>query len=175
MLWGLLPIALKVVLARLDPYTITWYRFAASALVLGTVLAPTQRLPAFGAMNRRTWLLVVFALAALVGNYVLYLVALVHATPTVNQTVNQLAADVPAVGRAPCVTRNDSPPGNGPVRAAADGLLLFFNWRLSELRDLSGGLGLGVMLLVIAAIVWAAYGLVQNSCCGTSSRSKSCG
>ena len=40
-LWGLLPIALKVVLARLDPYTITWYRFAASALVLGTVLAAT--------------------------------------------------------------------------------------------------------------------------------------
>ena len=74
-LWGLLPIALTVVLARLDPYTITWYRFAASALFLGTVLAATQRLPAFGAISRSTWLLVVIALAALVGNYVLYLVA----------------------------------------------------------------------------------------------------
>ncbi len=32
-LWGLLPIALKVVLTGLDAYTITWCRFAVSMLV----------------------------------------------------------------------------------------------------------------------------------------------
>jgi drug/metabolite transporter (DMT)-like permease len=42
------------------------------------------------------------------------------------------------------------------------GLLLFFNRRLPELADLSGGLGLGVALLLIASAVWAVYGLVQK-------------
>jgi drug/metabolite transporter (DMT)-like permease len=43
------------------------------------------------------------------------------------------------------------------------GLVLFFNRRLVELRDLSGGLGLGVALLVIASIIWAMYGLAQKT------------
>jgi drug/metabolite transporter (DMT)-like permease len=30
--WGLLPIALKIVLAGMDAWTITWYRFAASGI-----------------------------------------------------------------------------------------------------------------------------------------------
>jgi drug/metabolite transporter (DMT)-like permease len=42
------------------------------------------------------------------------------------------------------------------------GLLLFFNTRLPLLLDPSGGTGLGVALLVAAAIVWAAYGLAQK-------------
>ena len=161
-LWGLLPIALTVVLARLDPYTITWYRFAASALFLGTVLAATQRLPAFGAISRSTWLLVVIALAALVGNYVLYLVALVHATPTVNQTVSQLAPMFLLLGGLLVFKERFTARQWAGFALLLMGLLLFFNRRLSELRDLSGGLGLGVMLLVIAAISWAAYGLVQK-------------
>ena len=42
------------------------------------------------------------------------------------------------------------------------GLLLFFNRRLPELFDLSGGLGLGVALLVLSSVVWAAYGMAQK-------------
>lgn len=33
--WGLLPLALKITLDVLDPYTITWFRFLTAALVLG--------------------------------------------------------------------------------------------------------------------------------------------
>ena len=43
--WGLLPIALKAMLAYMDPYTITWYRFFVSALLLLAFLGWRGRLP----------------------------------------------------------------------------------------------------------------------------------
>jgi len=46
MLWGVLPIALKIALKSVDPYTVTWYRFASSGVVLGIVLGMTGGLPA---------------------------------------------------------------------------------------------------------------------------------
>jgi drug/metabolite transporter (DMT)-like permease len=74
--WGLLPLALKITLDVLDPYTITWFRFLTAALVLGGILAVTRRLPALGSLDRRTWVIFCVALLGLVGNFVLYLVAL---------------------------------------------------------------------------------------------------
>ena len=44
-LWGLLPIALKIVLGGMDPYTITWYRFATSGAILGVILAAAKNAP----------------------------------------------------------------------------------------------------------------------------------
>jgi drug/metabolite transporter (DMT)-like permease len=34
-MWGVLPIALKALLDRIDPYTLTWYRFLAAGALLG--------------------------------------------------------------------------------------------------------------------------------------------
>ena len=97
--WGLLPLALKITLEVLDPYTITWFRFLTAALTLGVILASTHQLPAIGALEGRTWLIFCVALFGLVGNFVLYLVALRFTTPTVNQTVVQLS---PGVARCTC-------------------------------------------------------------------------
>ena len=44
-LWGLLPIALKVVLEGMDAYTIVWWRFAISMAGLGAFLALRGALP----------------------------------------------------------------------------------------------------------------------------------
>jgi drug/metabolite transporter (DMT)-like permease len=44
-LWGVLPIALDVVLEYLDVYTLTWYRFAAACLTLGVILRAKNHLP----------------------------------------------------------------------------------------------------------------------------------
>jgi drug/metabolite transporter (DMT)-like permease len=44
-LWGILPIALKVALTELDAWTLTWYRFAGAMVTVGTWLAVRGRLP----------------------------------------------------------------------------------------------------------------------------------
>lgn len=162
MFWGVLPLALKIALQGLDPYTITWYRFAVSALVLGVILAATGRLPTLGSLNRRAWRLLAIALAGLTGNYVLYLAALSHTTPTVTQTVIQLGPAFLLLGGLVVFKERFSGWQWTGFLVLVLGLVLFFNRRLPELRHVSGDLGLGVVLLIVAALVWAAYGLAQK-------------
>ncbi len=160
--WGVLPIALKLTLTGMDPYTITWYRFAVSGLILGLILAATQRLPALAALTRRDWLLLALALLGLVVNYICYLLALYHVTPTVNQTVIQLSPMFLLLGGLIYFRERFSRRQWLGFAALITGLSLFFNDRLAELADVRGGLGLGVALLLIAAVVWAVYGLLQK-------------
>ena len=160
--WGVLPIGLKLMLTGMDAYTITWYRFAVSAVILGLILGATQRLPAVSSLTSHDWLLLGVALLGLVANYIFYLLALHHATPTVNQTVIQLSPMMLLFGGLMVFRERFSRWQWLGFLALVVGLPLFFNRRLPELTDLSDGLGLGVMLLIAAAIVWAVYGLVQK-------------
>lgn len=160
--WGLLPIALKIALQGMDPYTITWYRFAVSALVLGAILAATRRLPAFSRLASVHWGLLTVALLGLVGNYVLYLVALQHATPTVTQMVIQLSPIFLLLGGLAIYRERFSRWQWLGFVILLPGMALFFNRRLPELANLSSGIGLGVSLLVISALVWVAYALAQK-------------
>lgn len=160
--WGVLPVALKVTLEGMDPYTITWYRFALAALVLGTVLAATRRLPAPGSLDRHGWTLLAVALLGLVGNYVLYLLALQETTPTVTQTVIQISPICLLLGGLIIFRERFSARQWLGFAILIPGMALFFNKRLPELADLGRGLGLGVLLLIVASIVWTAYALAQK-------------
>ncbi len=99
-LWGLLPIALKVALTGMDAYTITWWRFAVSMLGLGVFLAWRGQLPRMRGAGSRAWTLLGIALVTLLGNYVLYLVALDHTTPSVAAGRHPARAAVAAAGQA---------------------------------------------------------------------------
>ena len=160
--WGVLPIALKLTLQGMDPVTITWYRFAAAALVLGAILAVTGGLPTLHSLSRRIWLLLALAITGLTSNYVLYLVALSHTTPSVAQIVIQLAPVFLLLGGLFVFRETFSTRQWAGFALLMLGLVLFFNRRLPELLNLSTDTGLGTALLVLAAIVWAVYGLAQK-------------
>src|SRR5207302_8293607 len=85
LLWGILPLALKITLRSMDAYTITWYRFLASALLLGSVLAHRRRLPPLGLLEASHWALLGVATAFLAANYLCYLVGLDHTSPANSQ------------------------------------------------------------------------------------------
>jgi drug/metabolite transporter (DMT)-like permease len=161
-LWGLLPIALKLALRGLDPYTITWYRFAVSSVVLGLLLVAQRGLPPIASLTRHGWLLAI-ALVGLVSNYVLYLVALSHVAPSVAQTVIQLAPVCLLVGGVVVFKEQFSRAQQVGLAVLLIGLLLFFNHRLAEFRHPTVGLGLGVAILIVAAVAWAGYGLAQKA------------
>ncbi|MGQ0429121.1 MAG: DMT family transporter [Gammaproteobacteria bacterium] len=161
-LWGLLPVALKVVLTGMDAVTITWWRFAFSMAGLGALLWWRGELPRLAGAGRAAWLLLAVALATLLANYVLYLVALDQTSPSVAQVVIQLAPLLLLLGgvfvfKEPFAARQWL-----GFAVLVAGLLLFFNRRLPELLRPAEGLGLGVLLMVVAAVAWAAYGLVQK-------------
>ena len=161
--WGVLPIALKLLLEGMDAYTVTWYRFATSVAVLGVFLAATRNLPSVRTLGGMGWTFMLVALVGLVGNYVLYLLALRHVSPSVNQTVIQLAPIFLLFGGLFIYKERFTGWQRAGFVTLVSGLMLFFNRRLPELADVSAGLGLGVLLLLIAALVWAGYALAQKS------------
>jgi drug/metabolite transporter (DMT)-like permease len=160
--WGLLPIALKIVLAGMDAYTITWYRFAASGVALGLYLAWRRRLPLPVPLTRRGWALFAVALAGLLANYVLYLFSLEHTGPTAAQVLIQLAPVFLLFGGLVVFRERFAPLQWAGFVVLLGGLLLFFHDRLAEVFALGTQLGFGVALMVLAAATWAVYGLAQK-------------
>ena len=161
-LWGMLPIALKYALTGLDAWTISWWRFAVSMLGLGAFLAWRGQLPRPREAGRIALALLAIALVALVGNYVLYLFALDHTTPSVAQVVIQLAPLLLILGGVFVFRERFDPRQWIGFAVLVAGLLLFFNRRLPLLLEPTEGLGLGVALMVMAAVSWALYGLAQK-------------
>ncbi|HAS48459.1 MAG TPA: hypothetical protein DCS33_04050, partial [Gammaproteobacteria bacterium] len=54
MLWGVLPIALKELLAGMDAITIVWYRFFVAGIVLLVWLGMRRNLPSLFTQNTQT-------------------------------------------------------------------------------------------------------------------------
>lgn len=161
-MWGVLPIALKLSLERLDAYTITWWRLASAAVLLGAVLAWQRRLPRWSAFDRHATTLLAIATLGLLANFVLYLVALDHTSPSIAQVVIQIAPLMLLLGGVFLLRERFVPQQWAGFAVLGGGLLLFFNERLPELAHPAEGLGLGVALLLAASATWASYGLAQK-------------
>jgi drug/metabolite transporter (DMT)-like permease len=160
--WGVLPVALVIVLRTVDPVTVTWARFLTAALMLGAILAVFGQLPKLGAVGRQGWLVLGLALFGLCGNFVIYVIALGHASPTINQVVTQLSPILLMLGGIAVFHERFSWIRWMGFALLLVGLPLFFNRRLPELLNLRSGLGLGVALLVLCSVIWAIYGLAQK-------------
>lgn len=161
-LWGLLPIALTVALKGLDPYTLTWYRFTAAGLILGSVLVASRAFPSFESLNQAGWWKLGIALAGLTGNYVLFLLALKHSSPTIAQTLSQVSVLFLLLGGLIVYKERFSGRQWIGFGLLLGGLCMFFNQRFADFHELSSGLGLGVVFGLTGALIWAAYGLAQK-------------
>lgn len=162
LLWGILPIKLKTVLQVMDPVTVTWYRLLVAGLLLLAWLAARRQLPAFSRLGRNGRWLVVLAIAGLTSNYVLYLVGLNMLSPGTTQLVIQVAPILLLLGSLWVFKESFSLLQGLGLLVLLLGFALFFNQRLD---DLFGGLGqysLGVLTVLLAALLWAFYGLAQK-------------
>jgi drug/metabolite transporter (DMT)-like permease len=162
--WSVLPITLRLASRGLDPYTLTWYRFFLSALVLGSMLATRRNLPRLALLKRvRPAALLIAATLGLASNYVLYLVSLDYVSPTVGTVITQLGPLLLMCGGVWIFGERLSRRQLIGVVLLIAGLLLFFNRRLAELGDMSGRAGVGTLILLAASVTWAMYGLAQKS------------
>jgi drug/metabolite transporter (DMT)-like permease len=160
--WGLLPIALRVTLAGMDAWTLTWYRFATAAVVLGAFLAWRRRLPLPAALTRRGWWLYAAALVCLVANYVGYLYSLELTSPAVAQVLIQLAPLFLLFGGVLLFRERFAPLQWLGFAVLVAGLAVFFHDRLAEVFAIRTRLGLGVAVMLFSAVSWAVYALAQK-------------
>lgn len=162
-LWGFLAVALRLLLLDgMDAITITWYRLTAAAVLLGAFQAGRGQLPTLRDLGARDWVLLVAALLGLVGNYVLFVVALNYVPPATAQLVVQLAPILFLLGSLLVFGESFSRQQWLGLAVLVVGLLLFFNQRLADLVRLSGSEAVGAALVVLASVVWAVYALAQK-------------
>ncbi len=169
LLWGVLPIALKVILAQMDATTITFYRFLASALTLGVLLGVRGRLPSLRLLAPGgRWMLAAAGLFLGV-NYLLYLMSLDLTTPADAQVILQIGPLLLAVGGMVFFRERFGRVQWTGFAVLVLGLGVFFRSQLAQVAaDVAGRdqYLLGNLLMVGAATLWAMYGLVQKQLLG---------
>ena len=160
--WGTLPLAMALLVHQLTPWTVTWWRLAGSALLLAGWLAWHGRLPAMGPVLRQQSAWLVLATLGLVGNYVCYATSLRFTTPSVSQTVIQLAPMLLLLSGLVLFGERFSRGQWAGFALLLGGLLLFFNRRLPEIASLQGNLAIGVGAVMLSSVLWIGYGIAQK-------------
>ncbi|MEE4786834.1 DMT family transporter [Pseudomonas alliivorans] len=162
LLWGILPVKLKQVLQAMDPVTVTWFRLLVSGSLLFVWLASVKRLPSFRLLGRKGKVLVVLAVLGLVGNYMLYLVGLRMLSPGTTQLLIQIGPILLLISSIFLFKERFSLGQGIGLAILLIGFGLFFNRRLVELLTSLGDYTLGVLIVIMASVVWTFYGLSQK-------------
>jgi len=162
-MWGILPIALQLLLSELDAVTITWARFVFSAAFVWFLLYRQGKLPSVAAFTNRTRALTGVAIVALMGNFVLYLYGLKLLNPETTGIIIQLAPFLLMAGSVLFYGERMTRLDVGGALVLLAGLLLFFNDRLGTLFQSVSAYTLGVIIMVLAAVSWTIYGLLQKT------------
>ena len=161
-LWGILPITMKEVLKGMDAYTITWYRFTVAGTCLFIYLGIKNKLPSFKILGKPATLLLFVATLGLMGNYIFYVIGLSMLTPGTAQLMMQFGPIILIIASVFIFKESFNLIQVFSIIILMVGFILFFNQRLVEVLTSLGAYTIGIIMLIIAALLWAAYGLCQK-------------
>lgn len=162
-MWGVLPVFIELCLQVMDSPTITWYRFAFAGIFIFILLSVSRALPPLRRMSSKHMLMLLFAGLALVVNYVTNVEALDYIDPETVQVIMQLAPFMLMLGGIFIYKEHFNKLEMAGAFILLLGLIVFFNDGLSTLFDSANNYSVGVGLVLIAALAWAAYALMQKS------------
>lgn len=162
LLWGVLPIALKVTLQALDVYTVTWFRFSAAFGLLAIYLAGRRQLPSLQQIRSASLGLLAIATICLGLNYLFFLQGLALTSANNAEVLIQLAPVMFGLGAIAIFKERYTARQWAGMAVLVLGLVLFFNEQLQSLITETSKYLLGSSILVLAAIAWAVYALAQK-------------
>lgn len=160
--WGMLPIALKLSAAFIDPVTLTWFRFLVALLVSIAVQWLAGSLRQFAALSRRDWLMLLAASLLLMFNYVSFVYSLDYLAPGVAQLSFQTAPFFLAFGGIVFFAERLKAVQLGCFAMLALGMYAFFAPRLSFEGE-TGDILLGLAIVQASALAWSSYALLQKA------------
>ena len=162
LLWGGLPVVLKLLLQWLDPFTVTWYRL----LVAGAMLIPLVHfrhgLSSPFRIRGAALALALVCVLVLGGNYLTYLMGLVRISPASAQIVMQLTPVIVLLGGLILFREPFNRLQWAGLGVLIVGMGLFFNQRFADLLFEVENYGRGVWLVVAAAVLWGIFMLAQK-------------
>ncbi|MBD0390511.1 MAG: DMT family transporter [Nostoc sp. C3-bin3] len=162
LLWGILPIALTVTLQVLDVYTVIWFRFFTSFLLLGVYLGIRGKLPKLEQLRSASWKLLAIATLFLGSNYFLFMQGLALTSPANAEVLIQLSTLLLGFGGLVIFKERYRLYQWIGVSVMICGYLLFFREQLTNLITAHGTYILGSFLIVLGAMAWAIYALAQK-------------
>jgi drug/metabolite transporter (DMT)-like permease len=161
-LWGVLPIALAVVLKKLDIYTINLFRFATAFSLLGCYLAQQGNLPKITQLRSVPTYLFAIAILGLMGNYIFFVMGLKATSPSHAEVMIQLAGVFLSLGGLVIFKERYTRYQWMGVGILIAGFIGFFYEQLKVLAADSERYINGSMMLIVAAVTWAIYALIQK-------------
>lgn len=161
-LWGILPLALTITLKVLDPYSLIWFRFVLSFVILAIYLQVNQKFP-----NRKILLgfqgkLLLVATVFLAINYWLFLYGLAETTSTNSQVLIQLGPAFLGLGGLVIFKETYTKLQWASLSFLTFGFIIFFHEQLTSLIVSANKYLFGSTLIIIAAASWAIYALAQK-------------
>lgn len=161
-LWGILPIALKVTLQVLDVYTVIWFRFLMSFILLAIYLSVQKKLPTIEQLRFSSGKLLAIATIFLGGNYFLFMQGLALTTAGNAEVIIQLSTVLLGFGGLVIFRERYTLWQWFGVSVLTLGFLLFFKAQITNLITAQGQYLVGSGLLVLGAVCWAIYALAQK-------------
>jgi drug/metabolite transporter (DMT)-like permease len=162
LLWGILPIALAITLQVLDVYTVIWFRFLVSFLLLGVYLGIRGKLPKLEQLRSASWKLLAIATLFLGINYFLFMQGLALTSPANAEVLIQLSTLLLGFGGLVIFKERYRLYQWIGVSVMTCGYLLFFWEQLTNLITAHGTYILGSVLIALGATSWAIYALAQK-------------
>jgi drug/metabolite transporter (DMT)-like permease len=162
LMWGSLPLQLKILISQVDPTTLTWYRFTGALLLLAILAGRSCLRDLRTGWSRRTAALLLLAGVGLVCNYLTYLKGLDHLTPSTAQILMQTVPFMVLGGGI--LIFNEAFAGRQwwGVLFLALGSALFFNQRLDQVA-LGSDFLTGVGFILTSAICWTTFLMAQKA------------
>lgn len=161
-LWGILPLGLTITLQVLDVYTVTWFRFLLSFILLAGYLGMRGKLPTQANIRSTSWQLLAVAILFLAANYILFLQGLALTSPANAEVIIQLAPLLMGFGSLILFRERYIFRQWVGVGVLTLGLVLFFHEKLTNLITAPANYLLGSSLVILGAIAWAIYALAQK-------------
>ncbi|AFY42793.1 DMT family transporter [Nostoc sp. PCC 7107] len=161
-LWGILPIALAVILQALDVYTVIWFRFLVSFILLSVYLGVRGELPKLKQLPAVAWKLLAIATLMLGANYFFFMQGLALTSPANAEVLIQLATLLLGFGGLVIFHERYTLRQWVGVGVLICGYVIFFRDQLSNLITAHGTYIFGSGLVAVGASVWAIYALAQK-------------
>ena len=161
LIWGALPVVLKILVQWVDVYTLAWTRFLLAGALLTPILVRRYGWRVLGDV-RRAPLLMLVCIGGLCGNYVTYLTSLRFVSPGAAQVVMQMTPMLVLLGGLVIFRETFTRTQWLGLGLLVFGIGLFLHHRYDGLLTGLDAYTGGVLLLVLSAVLWAAYILSQK-------------
>lgn len=160
--WGILPLALRLVLETLDAMTLIWFRFIVAAAFVAATLAFRKRLPSLRGRSMRSYALIAVALFGLLLNYIFFTLGLHWTTPETAQVLIQLSPVMFLAGSVFMFGERLTRTQTLGVLIMLCGFGLFFHHKFGAMLQFDSTYASGIGMLLLAGVTWAAYAMAQK-------------